>query len=133
MFLNGAKFWEVQCIIRKWYVMQNYVLSIFLWTFMYQLLYFADKFHKTDNFAWNCWFFQNCRQNTTASKETFTENSLRLNFALHFTSYLSIALYKILPHSKIKNAKKLSLFGENGSRRLSNFVQTHFLKLWSYF
>ena len=43
---------------------------------------------------------------TTASTETFRENSLPRNFALHFTSYLSIALSKILPHSKtIKNAK----------------------------
>ena len=58
--------------------------------------------------------------------ETFTENSLRRNFALHFTSYLSIALSKILPHAKItKNPKKLSLFGENDSCRLSNFLQIH--------
>ena len=65
-------------------------------------------------------------QHTTTSTETFTENLLRHNFALHFTSYLSIALSKILPHSKtIKNAKKLSVFGENDSRRLSNFLQTH--------
>ena len=45
---------------------------------------------------------------------------------LHCTYYLSIALSKILPHSKtIKNAKKVSVFGENDSRRLSNFLQTH--------
>ena len=52
-------------------------------------------------------------------------------FALHFISYLSIALSKILPHSKtIKNAKKVSVFGKNDTRRLSNFLQTHiFLKL----
>ena len=37
-------------------------------------------------------------QNTTASTETFTERELERNFALHFTSYLSIALSKILPH-----------------------------------
>ena len=48
----------------------------------------------------------------------FAENSLRLNFALHITSYLSIGLSKILLHSKtVKNAKKLSEFGENDSRR----------------
>ena len=75
----------------------------------------------------NCWFFENCQQNTIASTETFTENQLHLNFALHLTSYLFIALSKILPHSKTKNAKKLSLFGENDSRRLSNFLQTHIL------
>ena len=45
---------------------------------------------------------------------------------MHFTSYLSIALTKILPHSKtMKHAKKLSVFGENDSRCLSNFLQTH--------
>ena len=65
-------------------------------------------------------------QHTTTSTETFTENLLRHNFALHFTSYLSIALSKILPHSKtIKNAKKLLVFGENDSHRLSNFLQIH--------
>ena len=48
------------------------------------------------------------------------------NLALHSTSYLSIALSKILSHSKtIKNAKKLSVFGKNDSRCLSNFLQTH--------
>ena len=26
-----------------------------------------------DNFAWNCQFFEDCRRNTTASMETFTE------------------------------------------------------------
>ena len=48
------------------------------------------------------------------------------HFALHFTFHLSIALSKILPHSKtIKNTKKLSVFGENDSYRLSNFLQTY--------
>ena len=61
---------------------------------------FHRQFWKTDNFGWNCWFFEDCRRNTIASKETFTENLLRRNFTLHFTSYLSIALSKILPHSK---------------------------------
>ena len=95
------------------------------------MLYFADNFQKTYNFGWNCRFFENCRQETTASTETFTENSLRHNFALHFTSYLSIALSKLLPHPKtIKNAKKLSVFGEKDSRRLSNFLQTHIF--WNF-
>ena len=84
-----------------------------------------------DNFGWNCWFFENCWWNTAASTETFTENSLRGNFALHFTSYLSIALSKILPHSKsIKSAKKLSVFGENNSCHFSNFLQTHIF--WNF-
>ena len=80
-------------------------------------------------------FRQNCRQNASASTETFTENQLRRNFALHFTSYLSIALSKILPHWKtIKNTKKLSVFGENESRRLSIFLtNVYFLKLWNIF
>ena len=77
-------------------------------------------------FRQNCRFFENCCRNTTASMETFTENKLRPNSALHFTSYLSIALSKILSHSKtIKSPKKLSVFGENDSRRLSSFLQTH--------
>ena len=58
--------------------------------------------------------------------KTFTEKKLERNFAWHFTSYLSIAFFKILPHSKtIKNANKLSVFDENDSRCLSNFLQTH--------
>ena len=58
--------------------------------------------------------------------ETFTENWLQHNSALYFTTYLSIALSKILPHWKtIKNAKKLSVFDENDSHCLSNFLQTH--------
>ena len=80
LVLNGIKlqvfsgFWKVQWINRKWYVMQNYVLIIFLRTFPYQLLYLSDKFKKTDSFAWNCRFFKNCWWNTTARMEKFTEN-----------------------------------------------------------
>ena len=78
---------------------------------------------KNQNFSQNCRFFEIFQRNTTASTETFTENSLRCYFALHFTSYLSIELSKILPHSKtIKNGKK---FGKNDSRHLSNVLQTH--------
>ena len=72
-----------------------------------------------------------CRWNTTASTKTFTEKKLRHNFALHFTSYLSIALSKILPYSKTtKSARKLSVFGKNDSRCLSNFSQTHIF--WNF-
>ena len=93
---------------------------------------FHRQFWKTDNFGWNCWFFEDCRRNTIASKETFTENLLRRNFTLHFTSYLSIALSKILPHLKtIKNAKKLSVFGENDSCHLSNFLQIQIF--WNFY
>ena len=91
-------------------------------------MHFANNFQKADNFGWNCRFFENYRRNTTASTETFTENSLRRNFALHLFVhyYLSITLSKIVPRSKtIKNAENLSVFGENGSRRLSNFLQIH--------
>ena len=43
---------------------------------------------------------------------------------------MSTALSKILPHSKtIKNARKLLVFGKNDPRRLSNFLQTHFLEI----
>ena len=94
--------------------------------FLYELLYFAENLQKADNFCWNCRFFENCQGNTTASTETFTENLLRRTFTLHFTSYLSIPLSKILPHSKtIKNAKKLSVFVENNACRLSQFLETH--------
>ena len=79
-------------------------------------------------------FFENCWRNTRASTETFTENSLQPKFALHFTSYLSIALSKILPNSKKKkqkkNAKKLLVFCENDSCRLSKFLQTHIF--WNF-
>ena len=58
--------------------------------------------------------------------ETFTEKYLGHNSKLHINSYLSLSLSKILPYSKtIKNAKKLLVFGENDSRRLSNFLQMH--------
>ena len=92
---------------------------------------FHRQFSKNQKFCLKFLGFENCRQNTLASTKTLTENYLRRNFALHFTSYLSIALSKILPHSKtIKNAKKLSVFGENDSRRLSNFLQTHIF--WNF-
>ena len=56
---------------------------------------------------------------------------LQRNFALQFTSYLPIALFKILPYSKtIISAKKLSIFSENYSRCLSNFLQTHIF--WNF-
>ena len=74
----------------------------------------------------NCWFFEIWWRNTTASTETFTKKLLGHNSALHITSYLSIALSKILPQWKAtKNAKKLSVFGENNCCRLCNFLQTH--------
>ena len=53
---------------------------------------FRRQFSKTNNFARSCWFFENCRQNTTASTKKFAESSLQHNFALHLTSYLSIDL-----------------------------------------
>ena len=50
---------------------------------------------------------------------------------ISFTSYLSIALSKILSHSKIiKNIKKLSVFGKNNSCCLSSFLQTHIF--WNF-
>ena len=50
--------------------------------------------------------------------------------------YISLPIYsldfsKFCPiHKTIKNAKKLSVFGENGSRCLSNFLQTHIF--WNF-
>ena len=93
---------------------------------------FHRKISSTNNFRKNCPFFKICRQNTTASTETFTEKSLGRNSALHFTSYLFTALSKILPHSKtIKSIKKLLVFSKNDSRRLSNFSQTHIF--WNFY
>ena len=67
--------------------------------------------------------FESCRRKRTAG--TFIEKYLGRNFALHLTSYLSTAASKILPHSKkVKNTKKLSVFGKNNSRCLSIFLQT---------
>ena len=54
---------------------------------------------------------------------------LHLNYFSVKISAVAIVLSKILPHSKtIKNAKKLSVFGENDSRCLSNFLQTRIFK-----
>ena len=62
--------------------------------------------------------------------KVFTESWLGCNFALNFTSYLSIAISKILPHSKtIKNAKKLSVFGKKNSPGLSTFLQKHIFRM----
>ena len=47
--------------------------------------------------------------------ERFTEKQLQRGFVLHFTSYLFIALFKVLPDLK-KNAKKLSVCGKSVSR-----------------
>ena len=92
---------------------------------------FHQQFSKNRQFCLKLLVFENWQWNTTVSRETFIENWLQRNFALNFTSYLSTALSKILPHSKTtKNAKKLSVFGENDSRRLSNFLQTHIF--WNF-
>ena len=82
-------------------------------------------------FRQNYWLFEIWLQNTTASMETFTKKWLGRNFALHFTSHLSIALSKILPRSKtIKNAMKLLVFGKNDSHHLSNVFQTNIF--WNF-
>ena len=92
---------------------------------------FRRHFLKNRQFQPKLLVFWRLSANTTTSTETFTESSLRHSFALHFTSHLFIALSKILPHSKtIKNAKKLSVFGENDSCRLSNFLQTRIF--WNF-
>ena len=63
---------------------------------------FRRQFLKNRQFQLKLLVFKNCRRNTTASTETFTEKKLGHNSALHTTSYLSIALSKILSHSKTK-------------------------------
>ena len=92
---------------------------------------FHWHFQETGNFRQNCWFFGIWRWNTTVSMENFTEKNLGHNSKLHINSHLSLSLSKILPYSKtIKNAKKLLVFGENDSRCLSNFLQTHIF--WNF-
>ena len=96
------------------YIYITHICCIYIFMYMY--------IYNIYNFTWNCRVFLICRRNLTPSTETLTER----NLALHFTSYLSIALFKTLSHSKTrKNAKKLSAFGENNSRCLPNFLQTH--------
>ena len=91
-----------------------------------QRVVFLAWFASRSNFWQNCRLFKISQRNTTASTETLTEKWLGCNFALDFTYYLFITLSKILRHSKtMKNAKKLSVFGENDSRCLPNFLQTH--------
>ena len=87
---------------------------------------FHRQVSKNQQFCLKFLVFENCHQNTLASTKRLTENYLRRNFALHCNSYLSIALPKILLHSKtIKNDKKLSVYGECNSPKLSKFLQTH--------
>ena len=64
-------------------------------------------------------------------RRKFQVKQLGHNSALYMTSYLSTTLSKILPYLKtIKNAKKLSVFGENNPCRVSNFLQTH--TFWNF-
>lgn len=49
-----------------------------------------QQFSGNRQFQSNCQFFENCQQNTATSQS---------DCALHFTSYLSTALSKSLPHS----------------------------------
>ena len=87
---------------------------------------FHRQFSKNQQFCLKFLVFENCRRNTLASTKRLTENYLRLNFALHFIFYLSTALSKSLLHSKtVKNDKKLSVYGECNSPKLSKFLKTH--------
>ena len=66
-------------------------------------------------------------------RKRLRKNKLGINFGLHFTFYLSIVFFKILPHSAtMKNTKKLLVFGENDSRCLSNFLQTHIFRKFDH-
>ena len=76
-----------------------------------------------------CFILKHIKMNEIVNK--FSLAGTQQHFALHLTSYLSIALSKILLHSKtIKNTKKFSVFGENDSCRLSNFLQMHIF--WNF-
>ena len=58
VFLNGVKFSKVQMINRKWNVIYNHIMIIFLWTFTYYRSYFGYKFQKMDNFSQDRCFFK---------------------------------------------------------------------------
>ena len=105
LFWNRAELWKVQLINRMWNVMRNHVLILFLWSFTYYLLA-NDNFQKTDNFDWNCRCLENCCRITIDSTKTFTEKQLGRDSTLYFTSYLSTALSKILPHLKTRKILK---------------------------
>ena len=76
-----------------------------------------------------CFILKHIKMNEIVNK--FSLAGTQQHFALHLTSYLSITLSKILLHSKtIKNTKKFSVFGENDSCRLSNFLQMHIF--WNF-
>ena len=109
---KNMSLWKIRLTARVDFTKYRQVLSVFYCFWMGRILE-------------NCWFFEICWQNTTPRTERFTEKWLELNFTLHFISYLSIALFKILPHSKTKNDTKLSVFIENDSCCSSNFLQTH--------
>ena len=56
----------------------------------------------------------------------FTEKQLGHDCASYFTSFKSVALSTIPPHSKArKNTENFLIFGENNSCRLSKFSQTY--------
>ena len=85
-------------------------------------MYFANKILKSDNFSWNCRFFEICRQNTTTSTET---NSITIHFLfIHCTSKNST------PFKNNKKAKKLPVFGKTDFHRLSNLLQTQIF--WNF-
>ena len=87
---------------------------------------FHRQFSKNQQFQAKLLVFWNFLAKCNSYYGNVYRKIIRTYSALHITSYLSTALSKILPHSKtIKNAEKLSVLGENDSRRLSNFLQTH--------
>ena len=87
---------------------------------------FCRQFSKNRQLQTKLLVFEICWQNTTAITQKFKEKELWHNSSLLITSYLSIALCKIMPCLEaIKKAKKLLVFGENDCHILSNFWQTH--------
>ena len=73
---------------------------------------FRRQISKSDNFKQNCWFFENCRRNTTVSKKTFTE--FNYDVVLHYSSLPIYPLYlpKFCPIQKqleiLKNCQYLA-------------------------
>ena len=98
---------------------------------------FLQQISKNKQFCLKLSIFWRFVANITTSTETFTEKKLGHNSALYITSYLSIALSKILPCSNtikaLRNCRylvKATLVVYLIFYKLM-FFET--LKLWSYF
>ena len=106
--------------------MQNYILISFLQTFPCQLLYFANKFQNTGHFSlkltvnWNLLRTHNIWYRNVQIKAITTLFHIIFHFPFIHCTLQTSASFK-----NNKDSKKLLVFGENESRYLSNFLQTH--------